>query len=656
MPTTDKKKNIINAHTHVFTGNFVPPYLAKTILPWPFYYLIHTGWMMNRFKAYHKRKNKKRFGEEKYNYRQLERTKTKRQFYISKRWYLKLPLRIIGLWLSVVAALFFLEFLASLITIDPDTIEKVEAFKKQLSKYYLYYELPLIFKIVWVVVVIWFVKWSRKLILFILKSFFPLLKKLLSKNTLNLIDRYYLLGRFAFYEKQSRVASRALSQLPPDSSIVILPMDMEYMGAGKTKLTKGVLDSKPKLLKKGWTQYDFSDVYKYQMRELWDFIKETITKEIIENGVTTEIEIERPKEAYYPFLFVDPRRVAEEGASFFNYTIKNNKMSLGDCFVKTYMEDRNFSGFKIYPALGYYPFDEHLLPIWRYASENNIPIMTHCVHGTIFYRGAKQKEWNFHPVFKEKYTMDGEFEPQLLPQAKNVDFQNNFTHPLNYLCLVEEKFLKIVIQNTAENSEVRQLFGYSEEEDSIQHNLSNLKVCLAHYGGEEEWTRYMEQDRQNYSQRLMRNPEEAINFMTTSGSGKTKGKFSWYKINDLWNKADWYSIICSMMIDYENIYADLSYIISKPSIYPLLQYTLEKSESFEAEHKNYLAEPSVNKKATHYTGKNKLRSRVLFGTDFYVVRNHKSDKDLFIETKAVLDEESFDLIARENTHNYLSRS
>ena len=117
-----------------------------------------------------------------------------------------------------------------------------------------------------------------------------------------------------------------------------------------------------------------------------------------------------------------------------------------------------------------------------------------------------------------------------------------------------------------------------------------------------------------------------------------------------------HSLICSMLIKYDNVYSDLSYIISKKSIYPLLKYTLEKGENFDQEYPEYLKEPDANKKATHYTGKNKLRSRVLFGTDFYVVRNHKSDKDLFVETKALLEEEEFDLIARENTHNFLSRT
>ncbi len=644
-----KQKNIINAHTHVFTGNFVPPYLARTFLIWPFYCFVNTGWIIRQFKKYYKHKYRKDFGsaktkEEKsklwkaiYSGRRCERSKVNLEFFITSRKYLNIPYRFIIFWLSVVATLFFIDFFTKLLPLEIDTLEKIEKIKATLAKYYLYYDFSTLVKAIWVILAMLFIKKSRKLILLTIKSLFPLVKKLLSKKTIELLERYHLMGRFAFYEKQHRVALRALHQLPPGSSIVILPMDMEQMGAGKTKLTKEIRESKNDLIEnKGWTEYDFSDIYKYQMRELWEFVKNSD-----KNG---------PKDEYYPFVFIDAQRVAAEGKTFFDYKIIHDKMVLKPCFVKTYIEDRNFSGFKIYPALGYYPFDEHLLPIWRYASENNIPIMSHCIEGTIYYRGAKKKEWNYHPVFQQEYSKDV-YEPMLLPQTKNFDFQINFTHPLNYLCLVEEKFLKAFIESTDDDSEVRNLFGYSKTEDKLKHNLSNLKICLAHFGGEEEWTRYMEQDRENSSQRLMRDPKEAINFMKNS-----KGKFSWYKLNDLWYKADWYSIISSMLIEYENIYADLSYIISKPSIYPLLKYTLEKGDNYDEEHMAYVIEPNVHKKATHYTGKNKLRSRVLFGTDFYVVRNHKSDKDLFIETKALLSEESFDLIAKENTFNYLFRN
>jgi hypothetical protein len=437
---------------------------------------------------------------------------------------------------------------------------------------------------------------------------------------------------FSLSETQRRIAERGLHQLPPDSSMVILPMDMEYMEAGKTMMTKKMLKEKSDNITPGWTETDYEDIFKYQMRELWEFTK---------NKKST-----RPKDNYFPFVFIDARRVAQEGKEFFDYKIVNNKMVLKPCFLKTYLVDRKFCGIKIYPPLGYYPFDENLLPIWRYASENDIPITAHCSVSPIYYRGKKKKEWNFHPIFKEEYSK-GNYEPKLLPQIKNSDFYENFTHPLNYLCLIEEDFLKMVISKTSKNSEVRELYGYSEADNTLKYNLSNLKICFAHFGGEDEWIKYLKQDGDSMSQWLIHNPDKPTNFMEYPD-----GDFPWYKINEYWDKTDWFSIICSMLIRYENIYADISFISSMQSIYPSLKYILEKGSNYKSEHKTYLAD----KRSTHYTGKNKLRSRVLFGTDFYMVRNQKSDKKLFTEIKAALSEDEFNLIAKENTYKFLQRS
>src|SRR5688572_13577988 len=41
MPADQTEPPIINCHTHIFNSKHVPPYLAKTFVPWPFYYLIH---------------------------------------------------------------------------------------------------------------------------------------------------------------------------------------------------------------------------------------------------------------------------------------------------------------------------------------------------------------------------------------------------------------------------------------------------------------------------------------------------------------------------------------------------------------------------------------------------------------------------------------
>ena len=644
------KKPIINAHAHCFTSQFVPPFLAKTIVLWPLYYIIHTQWIVRLAKSYFeysyrfkypKKSQESDSWQKIYKKRRSQRRKTMTAFYIKTRPLINIPYRLIVFWLSLVALLYTLEFLAYLFNIQPSASSIISKLESWMAKYYLWFDLPIYARIIWVGTVLVFINWSRRMIWFGLKSLFPILKKLLSHKGLELFERYMLMGRFALYKRQTDVAQRALSQLPPDSQMVLLPMDMEYMGAGKTKLRKDILNNKAEKLADGWLETDFSDTFKYQMRELWDFVATNRERNAKKNLPPN----------YHPFLFIDPRRVAEEGSSFFDYTLVNNKMQLKDCYVKTYMEDRAFSGFKIYPALGYYPFDEHLLPIWRYASENNIPIMAHCVIGTIYYRGKKKKAWNFHPVFKQQYTnvKDGDPEPMLLPQVKNVDQQFNFTHPMNYLCLLEEVLLKRVLKNV-QNKDTQALFGYVDDDTPLSYTLENLKVCLAHYGGEEEWIKYLETDRDVFSRRMITAPDEGIQFMKSS-----KNILSEDKLNTIWHDVDWYAIISSMLMQYENMYADLSYIISKPSIYPLLDHTLEKGMDYENELQNYEAEPSDNKKASHLNGRNRLRAHILFGTDFYVVRNHNSDKDLFIEARAAIGEEKFDLIARENTHNYLSR-
>lgn len=641
------EKNIINAHTHTFTSRYVPPYLAKTIAPWPLYYLINTQWIVGLAKRYYSYKQSLLFPDKQnsddswnqiYSRRSERRRKTLRAFNFKSRKYLYIPFRVIIFYLSLIAALYSIEFLAWIFGLDEAIVKGIDGIKEWLISKKLLLNLSPWSKVTFVLGVLLFINWSRRAIWFLVKQLFPLFSKITSPKGMELLERYLLMGRFSFYGTQQKVAERALHQMPEGSQMVILPMDMEYMGAGKTKMTSKMLENKEDLLKKGWIEKDFKNTFTYQMRELWDFVQSR----------------RKTEDVYKPFLFLDPRRIAKDGKDFFDCKIVQNRMVLKDCFVKTYMEERDFSGFKIYPALGYYVFDEHLLPIWRYAQENNIPIMTHCVIGVIYYRGEKQKDWNFHPVFKQYYKdkrPDDSFpEPMLLPQTKAVDIQYNFTHPMNYLCLLEERFLREIVKN-AESDTIRTLYGFTDENTSLTYTLENIKICLAHYGGEEEWTKFLETDRDVYARSMVTKPDEGINFMENADS-----EFSWSKINSLWHDTDWYSLISSILMNYNNMYADLSYIISKSSIHPLLTHTLKKGPYHQREYAKYEKEISDNKKAFHLRGRNRLRSHILYGTDFYVVRNHNSDKDLFIQTQNALNVESFDLIARENTHNYLSRT
>lgn len=242
--------------------------------------------------------------------------------------------------------------------------------------------------------------------------------------------------------------------------------------------------------------------------------------------------------------------------------------------------------------------------------------MTHCIRGTIFYRGYKRKEWYYHPIIKDVKLPD---EYMLLSKSKNIDYTVDFTHPLNYLCLLNPFLLKEWIKK-CNKPELFELFGYSEATDSITSDLSNLKICFGHYGGDDEWKKFLERDRDNYSHKMSNN-SNGIEFLNPQNPNLSYGG-----LMDIWKNADWYTIISSLMIQYPKIYADLSYIIHDQEIIPLLKHTL-RNES--------------------------LKNKVLFGTDFYVVRNHNSEKDLLAQTMSNLSSEEFDLIARDNPINYL---
>ena len=485
-------------------------------------------------------------------------------------------------------------------------------------------------KLLIVVVIFLFFPSVRSLIVFIFKKVWSFFKMLPGKQTKEMFRRYMNIGRFSFYQDQSGIFGRLKRQYPSGTGFVILPMDMEFMKAGPVK-----------------------ESYYQQMDQL------------------AELKDNHP-DIFFPFVFIDPRRIehktkgtytdpkTNKATPFLIYKITAGKTELQECFVKTFIEGNKFSGFKIYPALGYYPFDERLLPLWKYAADNQIPILTHCIRGTIFYRGQKKHSWDYHPVYKqamfrknvidpatgkvmtktkqvkdpvtgelvtkiEKVT-ESDYQPLVLAERDNVDFSYNFTNPMNYLCLLEEEFLRQVIENAGETKDdLKILFGYTDKDTPLKYDLRHLKLCFGHFGGDDEWKRYFEQDRYDQSNQLTQHLKTGIDFTETAAGKPSPGK-----PEQLWKYTDWYSIICSMMLQYDHVYSDISYILHDDAdIFPLLKETLRNPG---------------------------LRTKVLYGTDFYVVRNHKSDKNMLADMYGGLSEEEFDMIARANPRRFLNLS
>ncbi len=584
MPLISEKP-VVNCHAHIFKGEHVPPYLAKTFVPRWLSFLIYTPLILKLYKICVKNKSEEYTGEA----RQKKRYWTLLNIWLQHRKILSLGIKLIKIVITIHALFIVFNWLASFVT-DPSQyiilkyILKLEGWMKE-SYLLLAITNPYI-KVLLVVIVGLFVKSGRNFIIFIATRAFRLVGILPGKMTKDLIDRYLLLGRFALYKDQSRIFGALKDQYPPKTKFVVLPMDMKYMDAGNLK---------PK------------STYRYQMQELADMKIKGVNKDLI-----------------LPFVFVEPRRIPDEPDYLVYDTakFKTGKVVLKDCFIKTYIEDYKFNGFKIYPALGYYPFDEAILPLWKYAADRKIPIMTHCIKGTIFYRGRKKTDWDKHPIFKEyARNTDPKYDALLLPESKNKDFSINFTHPLNYLVLLKEELLRIKVSTCSKD--IQDLFGYKDLETPMERDLSHLKVCLAHFGGEDQWEKYLEKDRYHYSNALIKNPNHGIEFLYTDDNTKD---ISWTKLEDCWKKVDWYSIICSMLLQHENVYADISYILHDDGVFDLLRQTINHPV---------------------------LGQKVLFGTDFYVVRNHKAEKNLLVQTQGNLTDDEFVKIAQLNPDNYL---
>ncbi|HTL80561.1 MAG TPA: amidohydrolase family protein [Bacteroidia bacterium] len=177
-----------------------------------------------------------------------------------------------------------------------------------------------------------------------------------------------------------------------DVRFVILPMDMEQMGAGQP-----------------------ASNYYSQLDEIIRLRAKGNYANII-----------------LPFLFVDPRRPE----------FTNGKVLLE--WVKPYFEKYGFIGIKMYPALGYYPFDEKLDELYAWAQETQVPILYHCIDGVIHYRGSLSGIQP--PRFSSKFHNLKETDP--------AKYQWNFTEPDNY-----HHVLKM---------------------------FPKLKINLAHYGGEDK--------------------------------------------------------------------------------------------------------------------------------------------------------------------------
>lgn len=169
-----------------------------------------------------------------------------------------------------------------------------------------------------------------------------------SMLTIETLKRYERFFETGMLKTQEDVFKKICSQYPETTRFVVLPMDMEFMGAGKPESS-----------------------YREQLDEL-------------------AILYTTNPETVIPFFAADPRRE-----------------DLLELFTE-YIDDRGFRGVKIYPNLGYFPDHPKLKEIYSRCQEQNIPVLAHCSPGGISLQGISKEEAQVfaHPTNYKKLLQE----------------------------------------------------------------------------------------------------------------------------------------------------------------------------------------------------------------------------------------------------------
>ncbi|MBN1756960.1 MAG: amidohydrolase family protein [Chitinispirillaceae bacterium] len=204
----------------------------------------------------------------------------------------------------------------------------------------------------------------------------------------DIFDQYTAFANIGNFRSQEAIFDFLARHYPKGTVFAVLSIDMEYMGAGKCQVS-----------------------FEKQLEELADIRKI--------HGDTIR-----------PFICADPRRPA-----------------IAD-LVKRYIEEEGFAGVKLYPALGFYPFDERLYDLYSYCQNHAIPVMTHCSAIGIHFNYPVTREMLVHPKTGAQ-----------LRKRKKAAFAEVYSHPENYAYVLDR--------------------------------FPELKLCFSHLGGSKEWHAYL---------------------------------------------------------------------------------------------------------------------------------------------------------------------
>jgi len=211
-----------------------------------------------------------------------------------------------------------------------------------------------------------------------------------------------------------------------------------------------------------------------------------------------------------------------------------------------YYVTKGISGVKLYPSLGYAPYDNRLDMIYQMCDRNKMSVITH---------GSPANPVHFRGSMNELYQM---LDDANLPYNKSMsrkELCSLFTQPQNYKSILEK--------------------------------YKSMNICIAHMGSD-YWKEYLEANVK---------------------------------------PGNWLTTIIDMIHTYDNFWTDISFTMGNESYWAFFKVLLSSDE--------------------------KLASRVLFGSDFYMNEVEDEEREWSIKFRAFIGEELFRKIAVDNPKTFL---
>ncbi|MFM9839054.1 MAG: amidohydrolase family protein [Cyclobacteriaceae bacterium] len=288
---------------------------------------------------------------------------------------------------------------------------------------------------------------------------------------------------------------------------------------------------------------------------------------------------------FFPFLGIDPRH--KSGMDLVNWAKPYFESGVMDKTGKVYPY---FSGIKLYPALGFFPFDPRLDELYTYAEKNHLPVITHCTRSGSQYVGGQ-----IESLIPRKPLIN------LAPgKQASILARDNI-----YLRIQRYYNDKAWIKNNdrGENDFACDLFGHPENYIPLLEKFPELKICLAHMGGSDE-------------------------IFNNDPKRQAELKILWAA-----DGFNWFDKITDMMKEYPNMYTDISYTVADFDNPQLMARVLSMFHLFDKNGKP-------------------LGNRALFGTDFFMTEQEKHESELYKLALDKLNS-WHDLLTRKNPQEFL---